>query len=86
MKNKVYMTYGLPSSGKTTWAKQKIEENPNRIKRINKDDLRSMLDCNRWSKDNEKFILKVRDALIDLILGGGFDVIVDDTNLSPKHL
>lgn len=36
---KVIMTKGLPASGKSTWAKQLIEENPNVYKRINKDDL-----------------------------------------------
>ena len=86
MNNKVYITYGLPASGKTTWAKKKLEENPNKINRINKDDLRNMLDCGKWSDNNEKFILKARDSLLVLALTEGFDVIVDDTNLSPKHL
>ena len=86
MKNKVYMTYGLPASGKTTYCKQKLAENPNKIKRINKDDLRNMLDCGKWSKDNEKFIIQARDILIKLVLEEGLDVIIDDTNLAPKHL
>jgi predicted kinase len=82
---KVYMTLGLPASGKTTWAKQKLDKTPNMIKRINKDDLRAMLDNSYWSKGNEKFVLEVRDTLIMAALENGKHVIVDDTNLHPKH-
>lgn len=41
----VYITKGLPASGKTTWAKEKTTSFPNSYKRVNKDDLREMLDC-----------------------------------------
>lgn len=82
---KVIMTKGLPASGKTTWAKEIINQNPNSYKRINKDELRAMLDDSRHSNDAEKFILKVRDALILMALEEGKHVIVDDTNLAPKH-
>lgn len=78
------MTKGLPASGKSTWAKEYIKKHPN-TKRINKDDLRAMLDNSRWSRENEKFILETRDSLIMSALVNGFNVIVDDTNLAPKH-
>lgn len=76
---KVIMTRGLPASGKTTWAKQQ------NAYRVNKDDLRSMINNGVWSKKNEKHILSARDALIEVYLADKKDVIVDDTNLSPKH-
>jgi len=82
---KVIMTKGLPASGKTTFAKTLVDKNPNTYKRINKDDLRAMLDNNKHSKDAEKFILNVRDQLILLALENHKHVIVDDTNLAPKH-
>lgn len=82
---KVIITRGLPSSGKSTWSKELIAKNPSQYKRINKDDLRSMLDGGKWSRDNEKMVLQVRDQLILLALEGGKHVIVDDTNLAPKH-
>lgn len=78
------MTRGLPASGKTTWAKASVKQE-GRIKRINKDDLREMIDCGVWSKINERNILEVRDFMIELYLTGGFDVIVDDTNFNPIH-
>lgn len=73
------MTKGLPASGKTTWAKKQ------NAKRVNKDDLRAMIDNGKWSKANEAFILSVRDYITRYALLGGYDCIVDDTNLDPKH-
>lgn len=85
MSKQVIILKGLPGCGKTTWAKEQIDKYPGRYKRINKDDLRLMLDNGKWSQGNEKFVLKVRDALILLGLQEGYHVIVDDTNLHPKH-
>lgn len=79
------MTKGLPASGKSTWAKETMKVFPNVYKRVNKDDLRAMLDDGNWTPRNEKLILKVRDTLIRQALDNGFSVIVDDTNLAPKH-
>lgn len=82
---KVIICKGLPASGKTTWAKKMIDENPGMYKRVNKDDLRAMLDNGRWSRSNEKFVLAMRDWLIVEALSEGKHVIVDDTNLHCKH-
>lgn len=82
---KVLLTKGLPASGKSRWALEEIEKYPGRYKRVNKDDLRAMIDGGKWSKGNEQFILKVRNALILSALQEGYHVIVDDTNLHPKH-
>lgn len=82
---KVIITKGLPGSGKSTWAKELQQSNPGAYKRVNKDDLRNMLDNGQWSKHNESFVLKVRDFIIEQALEDGKHVIVDDTNLHPKH-
>jgi len=81
---KVIMTKGIPASGKTTWAKEFIKNNPN-YKRVNKDDIRNMVDLGNWSAANEKLVLQIRDNLIKTFLKNGFNVIVDDTNLANKH-
>ncbi len=77
---------GLPASGKSTWAKDTIKKHPNQYKRVNKDDLRAMIDAGIWSKDNERQILATRNVLIEQFLSEGKNVIVDDTNLHPKHI
>lgn len=85
MKQRIILTKGLPASGKTTFAKAIIDKEPGKWKRINKDDLRSMIDNGTWSRKNEEFIIECRDFLIDLALAEGYNVVVDDTNLHPKH-
>lgn len=81
---KLIMTKGLPASGKSTWAKQYLDDNPG-TKRVNKDDLRAMLDNGKWSKRNEQTVLSIRDEIIGACLFNGDSIIVDDTNLAPKH-
>lgn len=80
---KVIMTRGLPASGKSTWAKAKVLEGG--WKRINRDDLRAMIDAGQWSKENEKFIISVRNTLLQEALRAGSSVIIDDTNLPSRN-
>jgi predicted kinase len=81
----VILTRGLPASGKSTWSKQHVQISNGSVKRVNKDDLRSMLDSDAWSKSNERFILELRDQIILMALEAGRHIIVDDTNLNPVH-
>ena len=82
---KVIVLKGLPASGKTTWAKEYMQTHPN-TKRVNKDELRAMIDDSVYNGDKEKFILQIRDTIILASLMKSFDIIVDDTNLSQKHI
>lgn len=74
---------GLPASGKSTFAKELVNKG---WVRVNKDDLRAMLHNSKWSKDNESYIISLRDEIIISSLVQGKNVVVDDTNLDPKHL
>lgn len=82
---RIIILKGIPASGKSTFAKKLVSENPGMYKRINRDSLRTMLDANHFSKGNEKFILRTRDFLIKEALLDGKHVIVDDTNISDKN-
>lgn len=77
---------GLPASGKSTWAKTQITEHPGRYKRLNKDDLRMMLDNGHHSPSNEKFVERMRDFMLVEALREGKHVIIDDTNLSSRPI
>lgn len=81
----VWILKGLPASGKSTFARELVRNHPGAYKRINRDDLRAMLDESHHNKDNERFALEVRDLLIVTALRNGKHVIVDDTNLNPRH-
>ena len=80
----LYMTKGLPASGKTTAAKALVATQPG-TKRVNKDDLRAMIDGGKWSRFSEGFVLEVRDHIVQQALKAGNHIIVDDTNLAPIH-
>jgi predicted kinase len=84
MSKKVIILRGLPASGKSTYARNLLDENPGAYKRLNKDELRVMLDNNHHTSHNEKYIEKVRDNMLIEALLDGKHVIVDDTNLSDR--
>jgi len=86
-KQKIILTRGLPASGKSTWAKEQVAKGNGKVKRVNKDDLRDMIDAGIWSKTNEQMILNARDALVALFISNKEveTVIVDDTNFEEKH-
>ena len=78
----IMMLKGLPASGKTTYAETLVDDG---WLRVNKDDLRAMLNNGKWSKSDEGFVLSLRDEIIIRGLVSGKNVVVDDTNLNPKH-
>lgn len=81
---KIILCVGLPASGKSSWARDRIKEHPDRYKRINRDDLRCMIDNGKWSRGREKYIKQAELALADLYLSNGFQVIIDDCNLAES--
>lgn len=80
------MLKGLPGSGKSTWAKQLVADDPTKTVRVNKDDLRAMMHAGVWKGNaTENAILVARDFIVLTNLEEGRDVIVDDTNLEASH-
>lgn len=79
------ITRGLPGCGKTTFARSWVAEDRGHRARVNRDDLRQMLDKGEFIKGvTEGRVLAARDALILGLLAKGLDVISDDTNLPQR--
>ncbi|RST14810.1 polynucleotide kinase [Streptomyces sp. WAC05374] len=77
---------GLPASGKTTEARRLQAESGGRMRRVNLDDLRTMLDLptgERNSHAHEQTVLAIQDAAVRAAVDDGFDVVVDNTHLTP---
>jgi len=70
---------GLPASGKTTFALDLVETQG--YKRVNRDELRAMIDNGHYSPENELLIKAARNVIVRINLESGNDVVVDDTNL-----
>lgn len=79
----VLVCKGLPSGGKSTYAK-KLVANGSHV-RVNKDDLRALLHSSKFSNENEKMVLFMRDTLVEECLSKNRNVVVDDTNFDGRH-
>ncbi|GGX46539.1 AAA family ATPase [Streptomyces noursei] len=82
----VHVMTGLPASGKTTAARKLQAESQGRMRRVNLDDLRAMLDIpapERRSYAHEQTVLAIQDAAVRAAVDDGFDVVVDNTHLTP---
>lgn len=82
---------GLPGSGKTYWAKERVDtaNPPGSVIRVNRDDLREMALYNHYREpiaDLEQIITRMQHAAIGAALHAGRDVISDDTNLRARYV
>jgi predicted kinase len=83
--NTLYITKGIPGSGKTTKSKEFAAKSKQPVTLVSKDDLREMMHLGKWSKANEKQVLRVRNDILADALINDRDVICHDTNLAPIH-
>ncbi|MFF9343786.1 MULTISPECIES: AAA family ATPase [unclassified Streptomyces] len=82
----VHVMTGLPASGKTTAARALQERSEGRMRRVNLDDLRTMLDLpggDGRSRAHEQTVLGIQDVAVRGAVDDGFDVVVDNTHLTP---
>ena len=78
------MLKGLPASGKSTYAKELVAKDHNWV-RVNKDDLRAMMNGGVFSGKLEKQIVRIERELVENAIKIGKNVVVDDTNFNPVH-
>lgn len=83
---KLTLTRGLPASGKSTWAQQQVDANPDTTVRVNRDDIRTELFG--WEYHNgglnhraEKIVTLLERYRVEEALRDGKHVISDNTYL-----
>lgn len=87
---KIILTRGIQGSGKSTWAKAWVKEDPlNRI-RYNNDDVRNSQgvywpDDNKALKKKESCLKKIKKFTIQCYMESGYDIVVDNMNLNPNE-
>lgn len=73
----LYLMYGLPGSGKSSFAKQ-MEG----VYRLNRDQLREMMfPGKKYSSSREKAVVEVEQAVAQALLTSNRSVVIDDTNI-----
>lgn len=83
--HEVIILQGIPGSGKTTYARNWVNENPTKRIRVNQDDIRNMLGP-YWIEEREHLVHLIQNAVITSAMEGGYDIIVDNMNLNPKAI
>lgn len=85
-KQKVYVLIGLPGSGKSIWTEKKIELNDsNNIGVVSRDAIRLMINGNyKYIPEQQQLITKIMSKSAEEILEEGWDLIIDQTNISKK--
>lgn len=81
---KLLFLRGLPASGKTTFAKELVRNDGNWV-RVNKDDLRNMLNGGKWSSGRESLVVRLESRLVRHALKSGKNVVIDNTNFNLAH-
>lgn len=84
-KKKLILCRGIQGSGKTTWARQWVEEDPENRVRINNDDLRNMLG-KYWVTSRENLVSSIKENMAEEAINRGYDIVVDNMNLNPKEV
>jgi len=87
MNQKLIVMIGVPGSGKTTWAKQYLEEHKNdefKWVRVSRDDIRMMCFNVEFDIVNEVTVTQIEDKLVRLALEEGKNVLIDATHVNRK--
>ncbi len=84
--NKIILTQGIQGSGKTTWAKAWVAEDPKHRIRINNDDITSMWGQPFGTSGLYERLKIFRMLMINLAISEGLDIVVDNMNLSNSSI
>lgn len=82
---KIVLCRGIQGSGKTTWAKQWVLEDPEHKVRFNNDDIRNMLG-KYWITSREHLVSDIKKDFMVSAMEFGYDIVVDNMNFNPKEI
>lgn len=82
---KLILTRGIQGSGKSTWARKWVEEDPENRVRFNNDDIRNMLG-KYWVPSREHMVSSIKHTFIKEAMCKGYTIVIDNMNLNPKEV
>lgn len=83
--NTVYILQGLQASGKSTWAKEWVSQDPTSRVIISKDDIRYGLG-HKFEEKLEPLVKTIFDCAVKAAMLNEVDIAIDNTNLYPQHV
>lgn len=85
--SKLVIMRGLPGSGKSTWAKAWVNEDPINRVRLNWDDMRNMMGP-YWvpERENTNILKELREKFLKHMMERNWDIVCDNMNLNPKEV
>lgn len=82
-----YITVGLPASGKSSWAREHVAQNPNTVI-VNNDTIRNdymdRAKISKWTPQVEEYVRTQRELAISTAKFKHQNVVVDNTHMNPK--
>lgn len=84
---RIIICRGIPGSGKSTFAKQWVQQSPKNRIRINYDDMRMMFG-EYWVPHREHFpfLKDIRNSILRNAIYNDFDIVIDNMNLNSKEI
>lgn len=82
---KIILCRGIQGSGKSTWAKQWVLEDPEHRVRFNNDDIRNMLGKYRVPS-REKIVTEIKKDFMINAMELGYDIVIDNMNLNSNEV
>ena len=84
-KKKLILCRGIQGSGKTTFARAWVTEDPEHRVRINNDDIRNMLGV-YWVTSRENLVSSIKKNMAEEAINRGYNIVVDNMNLNAKEI
>ena len=82
---KIILTRGIQGSGKSTWAKNWVLEDPEHRVRFNNDDVRNMLG-KYWVPSREHLVTDLKLAFLESAMLNEYNIVLDNMNLNDKEV
>ena len=82
---KIVLCRGIQGSGKSTWARKWVLEDPEHRVRFNNDEIRNMLG-KYWVPSREHLVTDIKKDFMVSAMEFGYDIVIDNMNLNPKEV